>query len=300
MTKASGDDPALSSPLKMVKVPEQSLSPSVSIGQQNDGKILESNDYLPSEAFSLVDEEERPLTKEDGDEHRIGKRETVAVTRLRLVVVLVLVISTVAASFSIHSYLTRSETERFESQFHDDSHKILEATGSTLDKTLGLLDSIAVLYVSEADFTNQSWPFVTMPNFAVRMAKVLPLTDAIIINVLPYVKNELRAEWEAYTVSQHGWVEQSMKIQDHWEGYYGPIVYNSPPNGVLHSDFADLPYNETYVWQKLRLVRLARTTVCSQPFATFVAIAETEETFCPFGRISLSLPMYVVLSRWTT
>jgi hypothetical protein len=248
MMKANGNHPSLSSPLKMAEDPEQSLGPNVSNSQRNEGKILERNDYQESEAFSMVDEEERPLNKDDGEEHRIGKRETVAVTWLRLLVVLVLVISTVAASFSIHSYLTKSETERFESQFKDDSHKILEAAGSSLDKTLGLLDSIAVSLVSEADFTNQSWPFVTMPNFAVRMAKILPLTDAIIINVLPYVKNDLRAEWEAYTVSQHGWVEQSMKIQDHWEGYYGPIVYNSPPNGVLHSDFANLPYNETYVW----------------------------------------------------
>jgi hypothetical protein len=237
----------------MAEDPEQSLSPSVSVNQHNEGKILARNDYHESEAFSVAEDEGRPLTKDDGEEHRIGKSETVAVTRLRLVVVLVLVISTVVASFSIHSYLTRSETERFESQFKDDCHKILEAAGSSLDKTLGLLDSIAVSYVSEADFTNQSWPFVSMPNFAVRMAKVLPLTDAIIINVLPYVKNELRAEWEAYTVSQHDWVEQSMKIQDHWEGYYGPIVYNSPPNKVLHSDFADLPYNETYVWHTFDL-----------------------------------------------
>jgi hypothetical protein len=109
---------------------------------------------------------------------------------------------------------------------------------------MGLLDSLSVLFVSFSRITNQTWPYVTMPDFAVRMAKILPLTDAISVNLLPIVHASDRREWEEYSVANDQWVDQGMALQDEWDGYYGPKgIYNGKKNNVLHTDFEPLPYS---------------------------------------------------------
>jgi hypothetical protein len=111
-----------------------------------------------------------------------------------------------------------------------------------MDKTLGLLDGLAVTLVSYARNTNQTWPCVSLPNFAVRMSKVVPLTDAVNINVLPIVTDETRLKWEDYARQNNQWVEEAVTVQDSWDGYFGPIVYNGVHNDVVHGDFEDIAY----------------------------------------------------------
>jgi hypothetical protein len=38
-----------------------------------------------------------------------------------------------------------------------------------------------------------------------------------------------------------------MAIQETWDGYYGPVIYNGTKYGVIHSDYGNLPYSVTYV-----------------------------------------------------
>jgi hypothetical protein len=179
-------------------------------------------------------------------EEVIAQKETKVVGCLKIVVLLVLAISATIVATTVHSYLSHAEQAKFEAAFQDDASKIFQAIGTSLDKSFGLLDSLAVLYVSYAKMSNQTWPFVTMPDFAIRLAKILPLTDAIAVNVLPVVTPENRKKWEAYSVANDYWVNEGMAIQETWDGYYGPVVYNGTKYGVIHSDYGNLPYNVTY------------------------------------------------------
>lgn len=163
-----------------------------------------------------------------------------------MALLLVLTASATAVATSIYLYISRSEQAQFQSQFRDEAHKIVEAFGSNLDKTLGLFDSVAVALVSTARLSNQSWPFVTIPDFAHRMSKLLPHTLAVNINVLPLVTPEERRAWEAYSVANDKWVNEGMKFQENWDRFHGPVVYNGTRRGVIHGDFGDLPYNIRY------------------------------------------------------
>jgi hypothetical protein len=167
--------------------------------------------------------------------------------RIKWVAVGVLVGSAAILAASVYFYLSRGELRQFRRQHSSDSLKVLEAVGSSIDKTLGLLDDLAISLLSVARVTNQSWPFVTLPDFAVRMTKILPLTDAIVVNVLPIVKGSERKAWETYSLAHDDWVNEGMAVQEAWEGYYGPVVYDGIPNGIVHSDFENLPYNTRYV-----------------------------------------------------
>lgn len=176
-------------------------------------------------------------------EQVIAKQETIDVFRLKLVVLLVLMVSAASIASAVFIYLSKAEQNQFEEEFLDQSHKVLEAIGSSLDKTFGLFDSVAVAFVSFARATNQKWPFVTMPDFALRMSKLLPLTDAVNINILPLVTSQNREAWEAYSLTNEHWINEGMAFQESWDGYHGPVVYNGTTNGVIHGDFGNLPYN---------------------------------------------------------
>jgi hypothetical protein len=152
--------------------------------------------------------------------------------------------STIASG--VYIYIKRSETSQFEAKFNNDAAKVLGGIGSSLHRTLGLLDSLAVTYVSHARSQNDTWPFVTVPDFGARMAKVLPLTDAFFIGMAPLVHPENRKDWEAYSVENDEWVNQSIALQETWDGFFGQIGYDWQPNGVMFGDDGDIESNIRY------------------------------------------------------
>jgi hypothetical protein len=220
---------------------------SYSEGDEEDDKVHPEGQ--PRECESSQGSSSRSDKKtRHGDEEApptLAKKETAAVIRLKVIVVFVLVAFTTLVSTVVYVYLSSNEQEQFESQYHDDSRKVLQGMGTSLDQTLGSFDGLAVALVSQARETNQSWPFVTVPDFAVRMSKLLPLTKAININILPIVTPEQRSEWETYTVQNDGWINQGMAVQEAWDGYYGPVIYNGIQLGTVHGDFDDIPLNIT-------------------------------------------------------
>jgi hypothetical protein len=186
---------------------------------------------------------------EDGERKpvEIAKKETRAVGWLRVCVVVVLVCSAAAVALMTHHYISKSESDQFKSQFEDDAKKIFGAIGSSIDKTLSVYDNIAVSLVSHARYANQTWPYVVMPNFALRVAKLLPPSAAITVNVMPIVTPENRARYEAFTAANDYWVNEGMAVQETWEGFYGPVVYNGTfDNGIIHGDFDVIPANIRY------------------------------------------------------
>jgi hypothetical protein len=186
---------------------------------------------------SVTNESDSPILNE------MSKKATKKVFHLKLLLLLILLASASSLASFAYIYIKRSETKQFESKFGYDTNKIFQAVGSSLDQTLGLLDSLAVTLVSYARDNNDKWPFVTLPDFGPRMAKLLPLTDAFTVNVLPLVYPEQRKQWEAYSIQNDNWVNQSISIQESWDGYFGPIVHDWEQYGIIHGDFGDIESN---------------------------------------------------------
>jgi len=172
-----------------------------------------------------------------------------------------LVILAIGTALAVFYYTSGSETEQFERKFQDDAHKVLEAIGSSLDQTFGTFDSLAVAAVSFARASHQVWPNVTIPDFAIRAAKVLELSDAFTINLVPFVTPAQRLGWEEYSGLDESlaWVNESFAVQETWEHYYGPHdQWDWERYNVIHGDFGDVPYNSTRVmmptWQNFPVV----------------------------------------------
>lgn len=208
--------------------------------------FLVDDDFVGSDTGDIIDVEGGAESQHE-EVVIIVKDETNAAVRFKLVVsiVLVLVLSAVAVALSVYFCKSKSEETHFQLQFTADSNKIFEAIGTNLDKTLGSYDSLSVALVSHARSVGAKWPFVTLPDFAIRVLKLLPLSETISIAVLPIVTPVQRLQWEEYARKNNYWVNESIRIQETWKEYSGPVIYDWQPTNEVHGDFDVVPYNET-------------------------------------------------------
>jgi hypothetical protein len=179
----------------------------------------------------------------DEEEQSIAKRETTAVIYLKLIVAAVLISSAIGATIAVFRYTRGIEQAKFRDTFHSDAQKVVEAIDRSFEKTLSSFDSLAVSFISHAISSNSTWPFVTLPHFGVRVAKVLPASNSLYINFLPLVQGKERLDWERYALKHDYWVNESLEIQRTWDGYYGPSIEEWSPNPKIHYLLEDLPYN---------------------------------------------------------
>lgn len=164
----------------------------------------------------------------------IAQEENKNVFRLRLLVISVLVASTIGVAVGVFLYVSGAEQSDFESQFEDDADKVLESIGTTLALTLGSVDAFLVALVSYARDTNSTWPFVTYPDYGVRMAKLRTLSKAILASQYQLVTAEQRAEWEAYSVANDAWVQDGIDTQKIDKNFHGTIVTDFWTRGDIH------------------------------------------------------------------
>ena len=174
----------------------------------------------------------------------LANRETRAVTKWKLVVLVVLLLSAIGTAWSVYCYIHNSETAQFHQSFDNSAQKVLESIGIGFEKTLKSLDSLAVAVVSHAITTNQTWPFVTVPHFAFHSAKMISNSDAVVVIMLPLVAAEKRTQWENYTITHNQWVNESVPLQEDYAFYSGPLNYDtSEYDGVIYGDFGPVEYD---------------------------------------------------------
>jgi hypothetical protein len=192
-------------------------------------------------SISLAVSEDSP----NDTEAKLAREETRALFRLRMAVLFILVASTIGVACVVHAYIQNTEETRFNDQFQNDVFKVFEAVGSTLDKSLGAFDTLSVTLVSSARALNQPWPFVSLPDFAMHVAKILPQSKALYIQISPLVTPANRLEYEYFAAENDEWVDETIAIQENWINYYGPTIPNWTANEVIFGDFEDMPYNLT-------------------------------------------------------
>jgi hypothetical protein len=123
----------------------------------------------------------------------IAKNETSTVRSLKLLVLAVLVLAMVTITVGVYLFTAMEEEHDFEDSIADYTVKISASLGENIDLTLGAVDAFAVTLISFAAATNQTWPFVTIPDFAVRGAKIRSLSSAVVLILYQNVAHEQRA-----------------------------------------------------------------------------------------------------------
>lgn len=217
----------------------------VELNHHRRGSSVFSSDCDSSEEVDvdLDDELEAEKINQPSSQNTISREETRDVRRYKVIVYAVLLISAILFAVFVNVFIRNNETADFETAFNENAIKVFKAIGSSIDRTLIPLDTLSVSIVSYAKAVNATWPFVTLPDYALRMSKVLPQTDGMIIQSIHLVQPEERKDWELYTSQHNQWVNESISFQDNWDRYYGYISYDWEGHDVIHGDYDDIPQN---------------------------------------------------------
>jgi len=155
----------------------------------------------------------------------IAKNETRAVFWSRLLVFVVLLVTAVAVSVLVLVFLKRNEFKSFEKQTEEDINKIFDEIGGTLDQILEATDSFMVDSVSYASTAGVVWPYVTIPDFAIKASKFRSLSRAMLISMSPVVQLNDMQEWENYSYAEGPkWVNDGLETQRNDELFKGTLV----------------------------------------------------------------------------
>jgi hypothetical protein len=203
--------------------------------QTDDDDSYRSGDVSQSSPSAYTDSSRTGRNKRynhDGNlDSDFGGKETKALVIWKVVVISVMVLITVGASVAVFVYVDSKEQSSFEENFEDDALKIFSDLGKNIIQRFAQLDSLAMAMVSYTNVSgNTDWPFVTIPNYAVRASKARTNTGALAIENFYYIqdsvvtewKNSSRKEWEQYTREQgNQWVSQALVVQDIDDSYVG-------------------------------------------------------------------------------
>jgi hypothetical protein len=191
-------------------------------------------------------------TGEDGSSSkiRLSQDETKSLVRLKLGALLVLIVTALGFAISVFFLMRSAEQHEFVNQFHYDANKVLESVGTSTSRSLGILDSYAVVASSYTNFGNRKFPNITIPDFAIRAAKYRSACGGIIFSHLPIVTSDQRVAWEAYAWNKSGdWVNTTKTVQSNDANHHGGAIFDGLPERRSIYDISgnDIPYNETYV-----------------------------------------------------
>lgn len=191
------------------------------------------DDHDDTSVFTPGGNDNHPYTPR---QRQLAVKEIQTVKRIKFFVIVSLLILTACVAVSAYFISAGQEQIEFVAQFQEDATKLLQTVGNNLLLTLSASDAFTVSITSSAHATNQEWPFVVVPDFAVRAEKIRSLANAVLVNTYPIVEPEQRAEWENFTAhTGQGWVDESIQAIADYDGIdYWPIVTNYTLYNVIH------------------------------------------------------------------
>ena len=174
--------------------------------QQSNGSTTSKAKSGASSASGAPSSEEKNIQDQEG----FAARETKAVHRLRLLMILVLLAMAVEAASMIYLFSRNSEKGEFENEFGSAGAKVLAGFQDDFLRKLQAMDSLSKSVASFARNTNATWPYVTVPDTAELFQPYLDLTHAAALTIMPFVPSRERADWESYSVSEQGWIDRAL------------------------------------------------------------------------------------------
>ncbi|CAB9501057.1 Receptor-type guanylate cyclase gcy [Seminavis robusta] len=183
------------------------------------------------DVFVDVDNESTKSADDTSEgEVSLAKDETKRVAKFRLLLFCLLVGTAVAVSLVAYILTKRGQQEDFEGNFYSHASKVIETFETEAANKRSAIVSLSRQITSHANFANETFPFVTLPDFEMRARLTLELAEVIAIMFLPLVTRENLKEWERYSVANQQWYWEGMALQERFTGH------NATTTGVEHFD----------------------------------------------------------------
>lgn len=157
--------------------------------------------------------EESEGLHEDEEKEVLAKKETKAVSCLRLIVIFLLLAVALAVSLFVFFFTKGAEESDFGDAIEDHAKKIIENFQANAQSRVQVIEGFSQDITSHALYTNKTWPFVDLPDFERRAVNICTLADVVFIQIAMMVTDENRKEYEDYTVKNQGWLIEGLSQQ---------------------------------------------------------------------------------------
>lgn len=216
--------------------------------------VEKSNQEGIDESSSVIFPESTAEGSDTNDhyESQLTHQQSKAVSRLKAVVLLVLLAAACLVSGIIYAITHRGESSEFNAEYEGMADQIVERFERVLLDRIYALASLSVAFTAYAEAANATWPFVTINHFQERAEVARELSGAMHIQMVVYVEDSERKQWEQYSVEQD-WLTETVGYQenigiselfpDSWKQDFGPDATEDPYNLVF-----GYPTYPTKIW----------------------------------------------------
>ena len=127
----------------------------------------------------------------------LAKKETRVVNILRVAVLCVILTTAAVVSFVVYQYTRDQEKENFTTHFEHGSTQVIESFHDVMERYLA---SVATLSNSITSYANDTFPFVTVPDFELKGSDLRATSGSHFIYWAPLITDETREAWEDYAL----------------------------------------------------------------------------------------------------
>lgn len=143
-----------------------------------------------------------------------AKAETRWINCLRAAVLFVLLIAAIVLSTGVFLYTRKEEQTKFNDHFEDSAHQVMESFHDMVERNIGAAASLSTTLTSYAMDQNLSFPFVTLPDFALRGAHARIESGSHVIHYSPLVTDDKRAEWQDYAFENRHHIDEAFEADE--------------------------------------------------------------------------------------
>jgi len=186
-------------------------------------------------------EDETALASVLSNNHSKGpiRSKTRQVAVLKVIVVLALFGVALFAGVAVYVVIHHDDDELFCTSFHANADKLSDALFRNFESKLWAGFTLSVTLTSYAVETNSSFPFVSLPDFALRNTGGVSLVHAARISFSPLVTSRTRAEWDQYATDHQYMLGFNVSIR---ERTISQGIYSLDGSGQPQNDTTDGPY----------------------------------------------------------
>lgn len=164
------------------------------------------------------------FTPEEAAKHQeLAAKETRVLRYIRLALCVILLLAASVVAASVYIYTSNDEEDAFREEFLEYAKAIEDTVQTNAQNRLEAIGALAAQIQAHAHTTNSTWPFVTVPFFEDQVNVMKSLTDAYVIALYQVVTNKDRLAWEAYSLQNQHWVNDSYAAQVQLHGQSGEV-----------------------------------------------------------------------------
>lgn len=170
------------------------------------------------------------------DELHYAQKETKRVKWSKILVYVVLAGSAAATAALAYMYTAAAQTEQFEARFKTYADELHIISNEDLQDKMDVGEILAKEMTSFAMVRNETWPFVTLPDFERRNEKPMHISEATLISFQTLVRPGEEQQWGQYSMNNSGWIREALLFEGSKDSTYNTIpsiIHDKDGNKVM-------------------------------------------------------------------